>query len=72
MGEKTSKAEMKHVTLERLPDDPVCLRVSIGGKGELGYYCQFRGDQTAIIDMIETVLLVLRYAPQLEIERDMP
>jgi hypothetical protein len=61
---------MKHVTLQRLPDDRLCLRASIGGDENKGYYCTFRGDQKEVIAMIEAVLLVLQYAPKLEIESD--
>jgi hypothetical protein len=61
---------MKHVTLQRLPDDPLCLRASIGGTKEEGYYCMFRGDQDKVRAMLETVLLVLKNAPQLEIESE--
>jgi hypothetical protein len=59
---------MTHVTLQHLPDDPICLRASIGGSREEGYYCMFRGDQKAVLAMLETVLLVMQHAPQLEIE----
>lgn len=59
---------MKHVTLQRLPDDSLCLRASIGGDERKGFYCTFRGDQQKVTEMLETVLLVLKYAPTLEIE----
>jgi hypothetical protein len=61
---------MTHVTLQHLPNDPICLRASIGGDEKRGYYCTFRGNQQEVIAMIETVLLVLQNAPQLEIEPD--
>jgi hypothetical protein len=59
---------MTHVTLQHLPDDPLCLRASIGGNKEEGYYCAFRGEQKAVVAMLETVLLVMQNAPPLEIE----
>jgi hypothetical protein len=63
---------MKHVKLQRLPDDPICIRASIGGDDRIGYYCLFRGDQAKVIEMIEMVLLVMQHAPKLEIEEDTP
>jgi hypothetical protein len=38
---------------ERKKTDPECLRVSIGGRAEVGYYCVFRGDN---LNEIETML----------------
>jgi hypothetical protein len=60
---------MTHVTLQHLPNDPICLRASIGGDHEKGYYCTFRGEQQKVIAMLETVLLVLQNAPPLHIEQ---
>ena len=36
-------------------DDPLCLRVSIGGTKKDGYYLVFRGDINMVKDMIENV-----------------
>lgn len=58
------------VTLSRKPDDPLCLRASIGGKEELGYYCTIRGNQAAIIKMLRSVLYALERAPKLSIENE--
>jgi hypothetical protein len=63
---------MRSVSLSRYPDDPICLRCSIGGWAEKGYYCTFRGNQKEVIQMLETVLLVLQNAPKLEIDEDPP
>jgi ribosomal protein L23 len=59
---------MKRVSIHRYSDDPICLRCSIGGWSDKGYYCTFRGDQTEVIKMLETVLIVLQNAPKIEIE----
>jgi hypothetical protein len=61
---------MTHVTIQHLPDDPMCLRISIGGIEEKGFYCVFRGNQDEVISALEKVLLVLKHAPPLPIERD--
>jgi hypothetical protein len=61
---------MKNVSIHRVSDDPICLRCSIGGWSDKGYYCTFRGDQKEVIQMLETVLLVLQNAPKLEIEEE--
>lgn len=64
---------MKQVVVKRLPNDPLCLRVSIGGGETInGYYCTYRGTRKEAIKAIETVLIVLQNMPELEIEDDYP
>ncbi len=41
------------VTIQRNPDDPICPRISMGGKPEIGYYLTFRGDPLDIALMLE-------------------
>jgi hypothetical protein len=56
------------VTLTRQSQLAPCLLVTIHGTKETGFHCALRGDQAEVIDMLEKVLLVLQYAPALEIE----
>jgi hypothetical protein len=55
------------VMIYRAKDDPMCLRASIGGTEEVGYYCTFRGDRAKIFEMLRTVLAVIEHVPD-----DMP
>jgi hypothetical protein len=62
---------MTNVSVTRLADDPLCLRVSIGGgEGIGGYYCTYRGTREATIEALEKVLLALKYMPEQPIEED--
>jgi len=63
---------MKQVSLQKLKDDPLCLRASIGGWADKGYYCTFRGDQKQVLEMLETVVIVLQNAPPIKEEDDYP
>jgi hypothetical protein len=56
--------------VQRLPDDPLCLRISIGGNEKLGYYCVFRGDQKEVIETLKLVYAVFRKLPPVDIEDD--
>lgn len=47
------------VVIYKLPDDPVCTRVSSGGKDDIGYYCTYRGNRDDAIKVLETVLKAL-------------
>lgn len=40
--------------------DPICTRVSIGGKAEIGYYGVYRGGLDEAIECVEIVLKELR------------
>ena len=60
---------MTRVSVQRLPDDPLCLRVSIGGGEKIdGYYCSYRGTREETIEALETVLLVLKHMPEQPVE----
>jgi hypothetical protein len=60
---------MYKVNVSRYADDPLCLRVSIGGGKEIGgYYCTYRGTREETIEALEAVLLVLRNMPELPVE----
>jgi len=62
---------MTKVSVTRFPDDPVCLRVSIGGGEKIGgYYCTYRGTREASIEALEKVLLALKHMPEQPIEED--
>jgi hypothetical protein len=62
---------MTRVSVTRLADDPLCLRVSIGGGEKIGgYYCTYRGTREASIEALETVLLALKEIPEQPIEED--
>lgn len=64
---------MKKVNVMKFEDDPLgCLRASIGGWPEEGYYLTFRGDQKKVVEMLRTVLLVLENAPPVEKENEPP
>ena len=64
---------MTNVRISREKDDPLCLRASIGGFSKEGFYLVYRfgpggGKREDIVDMLETVLAALRYAPELPVE----
>lgn len=40
------------VMVKKLPDDPLCLRVSLGGTRIEGFYFVFRGDSEAIHNLL--------------------
>jgi hypothetical protein len=62
---------MMKVSVTRLVDDPVCLRVSIGGGKVIGgYYCTYRGTREEAIEALEKVLLTLKYMPEQPIEEE--
>jgi hypothetical protein len=39
----------------RQPDDPICLRASVGGLPEKGYYLTIRGNPKEVLDMLKAV-----------------
>lgn len=47
---KTSNGKRFKIVKEK--DDPMCLRVSLGGSKKDGYYLTFRGDPRLIADML--------------------
>lgn len=62
---------MTNITITRRPDDPICLRVSIGGGRTInGYYCLYRGTRKETIEALEKILIALRNTPESEIEPD--
>jgi hypothetical protein len=64
---------MTHVTIQRKPNDPLCLRISIGGNEKVGgLYCVYRGTREEAVAAIEKVLLVMQNMPEQEIELDAP
>lgn len=46
----------RRIAVNKLPDDPVALRASIGGRAEIGYYLTYRGDLADIVPMLRDVL----------------
>lgn len=44
------------VKIIKEPDDPLCLRASIGGNKEMGYYITYRGDLKEVRVMLKEVL----------------
>lgn len=48
------------VRILKSPDDPTCLRVSMGGTKDMGYYLIFRGDREAVLHCIETLHAALK------------
>lgn len=63
---------MINILIRHLPDDPLAMRISIGGTKVSGYYCLFRGNQKDCTAMLETILTVLKNMPPLGIEEDVP
>lgn len=41
------------VSVRKLPNDPICLRVSIGGDEKTGYYLSYRGNESAVLTLLE-------------------
>ena len=60
--EPLSEKDTGGVLVRRLPDDPLCLRVSMGEALPqlLGSYCTFRGDPAECIALMERCLQALR------------
>lgn len=48
----------KRVAVSKLPDDPLCLRASIGGTAAIGYYLTYRGPLADVVPMLRDVLAV--------------
>jgi hypothetical protein len=44
------------IKVTKEPDDPICPRASIGGTKEIGYYCIYRGEATAILNILKHVI----------------
>ena len=62
---------MTKVSITRFADDPLCLRVSIGGGEKIGgYYCTYRGTREESIEALEKVLLALKHMPEQPIEEE--
>ena len=58
------EATVDDVLLRRLPDDPLALRISVGGPDSReDAYCVYRGDRAAVIALLERVLCALRSFP---------
>lgn len=58
------------VKINRLENDPLCMRASIGGFPDKGFYCQLRygpegGQPEDLIAMLERVLFALRQSASL-------
>lgn len=54
---------VKGVLVRRMPDDPACLRVSLGRAlipGGDGPYCVYRGDRRAVILLLEDALAAVK------------
>lgn len=47
-----------HIHIIRLPEDPICMRASIGGD-DGHFYCSYRGDPVQVKAMLEQVLAAL-------------
>ena len=50
----------KNIKIIKEKDDPICTRVSIGGKEELGFYGVYRGEIEDAINCVEIVLKELK------------
>jgi hypothetical protein len=62
---------MTKISVTRFPDDPICLRVSIGGGERIGgYYCTYRGTREESIEALEKVLRALKSMPEQPIEEE--
>ncbi len=44
------------VRIIRDKDDPIALRISMGGREEIGYYIVYRGDPQEILDCLQTCI----------------
>jgi hypothetical protein len=54
-----SKTGRSKVFIAKKADDPLCVRVSLGGRPDVGFYCTYRGLLKEAIGAIETVLVEL-------------
>lgn len=52
LSERTFTTRFGEVLVRKLPDDPECLRVSLGGTAAAGYYLTYRGSEKSIADML--------------------
>lgn len=50
----------KNFIAQRLDDDPITLRASIGGDEAIGYYISYRGDPAKVLAMVEEVLRLFK------------
>lgn len=46
---------MPKVAILKSPDDPACLRASVGGTEEIGYYLNYRGKLDDVLRMLDLV-----------------
>lgn len=44
------------VKIIKQPDDPLAIRVSAGGRPDIGYYCSYRGDLEDCRMVLEIIL----------------
>lgn len=57
------KSASPEVKVTREQTDPLCMRASIGGTPEIGYYLVWRGDDPlAVVEMLRDVLKVAEAA----------
>jgi hypothetical protein len=57
---KKARADRTPVRIEKLSDDPICLRASIGGRAGDGFYCRYRGDEREVIAALEAALYAMK------------
>jgi hypothetical protein len=55
-----ARADRTPVRIEKLSEDPICLRASIGGRAGDGFYCRYRGDEREVIAAIEAALHAMK------------
>ena len=46
---------MSKIKILKAPDDPICTRVSAGGREEIGYYLVYRGTPVEALKVIDKV-----------------
>lgn len=63
------KIKINKTKISKEPTDPLCLRASIGGTKNLGYYLVFRGDDMQEIeDMLTETLEAFKEAHKKHLE----
>lgn len=56
LAETRGTSEGTEILVRKMPNDPLCLRISIGGTKDGGYYVVYRGDESEVEACLKAAL----------------
>lgn len=59
------------VQIQHEENDPICLRASIGGRKDDGFYITYRGDRKEVLNLLRAVIKAFeayQHIPELKVE----